>query len=113
MQRAPPQTSPPVVVESVARAGRMTKWERWTKLWRKRWFVEVWTEYRELFKAFVADFVFSGLLGGGLELFHLWATKSSAIETQAVVRVHYYGTVGVVAIFGVSFAIDIIVFQYK
>jgi hypothetical protein len=83
-----------------------SRWERW-------WLVEIWKEHRGLFKSFVADLLLSGLLGGGLELFHLWATKSTALETKALVTIHYYGSVVVLALFGVGFAIDIVKFYYR
>lgn len=111
MQREPLQTPPDEIAEIFP--GELTKSQKLGRYWRSLWFVELWTEYRGLFKSFVADLLGSGFLGGGLELFHLWATKSSAIETQALVKVHFYGTVVVLAIFGVSFAFDIITFHWR
>jgi hypothetical protein len=109
MHPEPPQ-KPPEEIAEIFR-GELTRSQRFGVFWRSLWFVEVWTEYRELFKSFALDFGFSALLAGGLEVFHYWSTKSSSLETQAFVRIHYIATVAAFLIFGISFAIDIIILQ--
>ncbi|HEU4388559.1 MAG TPA: hypothetical protein VFV34_12230 [Blastocatellia bacterium] len=82
---------------------------------RRLWLVEIWDDYRGLFKAFVADLIISGALVGGLQLFHLLVKYLgfSAAEKEVFLKIHYYGNLAAFVIFAVGFVIDIIVFHYR
>jgi hypothetical protein len=76
--------------------------------WEPLWLIEIWIEHREVFKSLVAGLLVCAFLDGGLELFHFWTAMSTAEEVKALTKVHYYGSVFVLALFGLGAAIDII-----
>ena len=82
---------------------------------RKFWLVEIWEEYRELFKGLVAFALITGMFLGILWLFSLALDKVNlpAEERKPFAKTHYWGNLIAFIIFVLGSILEVVIFTYR
>jgi hypothetical protein len=83
--------------------------------WRQWWIVEIWQEYRELFKALVADSLIYGLFITVLKYSHKYLESLDFPKERMDIldKLHFYPVVIGLGILVCGFIIEVIVFQLR
>jgi hypothetical protein len=81
----------------------------------KLWLVEIWLEYRDFFKAFVAHTLIVGFFFIALWGFHFAAKHMDFPESEkeTFIKIHYYGNVTTFIIFIVGFIVEVVAFTIR
>jgi len=82
---------------------------------KRLWLIEVWLDYRELFKELFAHVCLFVLFIGVLWLLHLGIEKVDYPQArkEMIEKIDYYGFIIVLIIFAASFIIKVLGFEFR